>query len=78
MFGRLLAVILYQRKLDMELGSGIAYQLRYIYMYSICRYCWNVATCKVIVDGNIEIISVVVKFRFEPPLAANSRVHVKV
>jgi hypothetical protein len=48
--------------LDIHLGSGISYQLRDI--YSICRCCWNVATYKWKVhNGNIEIISFVVKFR---------------
>jgi hypothetical protein len=41
--------------------SGISYHLRDI--YSICRCCWNVATYKWKVhNGNIEIISFVVKF----------------
>jgi hypothetical protein len=43
-------------------NSGISYHLREI--YSICRSCWNVATNKWKVhNGNIEIISFVVKFR---------------
>ena len=36
-----------------------------IYIYSICRCCWNVATYKWKVhNGKIEIISFVVKFRY--------------
>ena len=42
-------------------SSGISDQLRDIYMYSICRCCWNVATYKWKVhNGKMEIISVVV------------------
>jgi hypothetical protein len=44
-----------------DTNSGISYHLRDI--YSICRFCWNVATYKWKVhNGNIEIISFVVKF----------------
>ena len=43
-------------------NSGISYHLRDI--YSICQCCWNVATYKwKLHNGNIEIISFVVKFR---------------
>jgi hypothetical protein len=43
-------------------SSGISYHLRDI--YSICQCCWNVATYKwKLHNGNIEIISFVVKFR---------------
>jgi hypothetical protein len=43
-------------------SSGISYLLRDI--YSICRFCWNVATYKWKVHNRkIEIISFVVKFR---------------
>ena len=49
--------------------SGISYQLRDI--YSIYRYCWNIATyihvmVKLINNGNNEIISFVVKFLSQP------------
>jgi hypothetical protein len=43
-------------------SSGISYQLRDI--YSICRCCWDVATYTWKVhNGEIELISFVVKFR---------------
>ena len=61
----MLAATLYQGNADFlgTTSSGISYQLRYI--YSICRCCWNVATCKWKVhNGKIEIISFVVEFRF--------------
>jgi hypothetical protein len=61
----LLAAILYQGNPDRnhKLWNIVSTEI-YIYIYSICRYCWNDATYKWKVhNGNIEILSFVVKFR---------------
>jgi hypothetical protein len=61
----LLAAILYQGNPDRnhKLWNIVSTEI-YIYIYSICRYCWNAATYKWKVhNGNIEILSFVVKFR---------------
>jgi hypothetical protein len=61
----LLAAILYQGNPDRnhKLWNIVSTEI-YIYIYSICRYCWNGATYKWKVhNGNIEILSFVVKFR---------------
>jgi hypothetical protein len=50
------------------ISSGISGQLRDV--YSICRFCWNIATYKWKVrNGPIEGISFVVKSRYETDLA---------
>ena len=54
-------------------GCGISYKLGDV--YSICRYCWHVATYEwKIHNGKIEIISFVVTFRFSMPVTVNFEV----
>jgi hypothetical protein len=64
----LLAATLYQGNPERTTSFVISYHLRD--KYSICKCCWNIATytCKVH-NGNIEIISFVVRFLNRPSLS---------
>ena len=62
---------------DEDKDKIASYQVRDI--FSICRCCWDVATYKWNVhNGKMDIISFVVRYRFQPHLTVNFEVWVNV